>query len=55
MSQTTLAEVVDLVNLAPGLQERILNGEIAITERDLRGPLRSPLWTRQEEALVGRD
>ncbi len=55
VSRARISQVVDLVNLAPSVQERILDGKIAIAERNLRGPLRSPLWKGQEEAVLGSD
>ncbi len=54
VSRARISQVVDLVNLAPGLQDRILNGKITIAERNLRGVLRDPLWKRQEDALLGK-
>ncbi len=52
VSRARISQVVDLVNLAPSIQEGILGGEITIAERNLRGPLRSPLWKSQETALI---
>ncbi len=55
VSRARMSQVVDLVNLAPSVQERILGGDIMIAERNLRGPLRDPLWKNQEEAVLGSD
>jgi DNA-binding transcriptional regulator YdaS (Cro superfamily) len=51
VTRARLNQVVDLLNLAPALQEAILAGELAVSERGLRAVVREIEWGRQAECM----
>ncbi len=50
-SQPRLAQILDLLFLAPDIQQRLLTGELHISDHKLRDVLRSLDWQEQEETL----
>ena len=58
VTRARLTQVVALASLSPRLQERILDGTLRVSERQLRAVLRTADWTEQEEignAVLSRD
>ncbi len=50
-SQPRLAQILDLLFLSPDVQQRLLSGELYISDHKLRDVLRSLDWQEQEETL----
>ena len=51
VSRPRMAQITNLLNLSPALQEAILNGKLAISERRIRQLLADPAWKTQEAWL----
>jgi hypothetical protein len=51
VTRARLTQVMGLLGLAPQLQEQILLGKLRIAERQLRGVLRTPVWSQQVSAV----
>ena len=47
VTRARMTQVLNLLLLAPEIQERVLNGAMLATERRLRGIVREPHWTEQ--------
>jgi len=47
-----MAQVMNLLSLAPTIQGAILTGKLAVSERPLRPVVRHVGWEKQEEALA---
>jgi hypothetical protein len=47
VTRARISQVTALLLLGPEIQERILAGELAMSERDLRRVLAEPEWSRQ--------
>lgn len=59
LTRARLSQILDLTNLAPDLQERILDleavaGREPLRERALRGVLRSTAWSEQRATAAKR-
>ncbi len=52
MTRARMAQVMKLLMLSPLIQEKILLGEFAISERPLRSVLRHIDWMEQEAAVA---
>ncbi len=52
MSQAHLAHIMNLLLLAPQLQEAILTGEMTISEHRLRAVLKSVVWDEQASSAT---
>lgn len=52
MTRARMAQVMNLLLLSPGLQERILSGELVISERALRNVVRCVEWKKQNNKLA---
>ena len=50
-SQPRLAQILDLLFLAPDIQQRLLSGDLLISDNKLRDVLRTSDWQQQDEAL----
>ena len=58
LTRARLSQILDLMNLAPDLQEEILlleaiDGREPMSERSLRGAVRVTAWSKQRAALFG--
>lgn len=51
VTSARLTQVMNLLLLAPQIQEQVLLGELRGTERRLRGAVREPVWARQGSLL----
>jgi hypothetical protein len=51
MTRARIAQVMALLSLSPSIQERILTGELQLSEPTLRPLSKLPAWTDQEAAL----
>lgn len=51
LTRARLTQVVALTSLSPRIQERILDGALRVSERQLRSVLRTADWTEQEEIV----
>lgn len=51
LTRARLTQVMNLLLLAPEVQERVLTGELRATERALRGVVGEAEWGRQETRL----
>jgi len=54
LSRARMTQVAQLAELAPDLQERLLDGDTSIPERNLRAALRSADWNQQRAAIGAR-
>ena len=54
MTRARMSQVMDLLMLAPGIQEGILTGRLSVSERALRAVLASSCW-RDQTSHLGRD
>ena len=54
VSRARVAQVLGLLSLSARLQERILSGELVISERRLRPALSELCWKAQEEVVEER-
>ncbi len=59
LTRARLSQILDLTNLAPDLQERILfleviDGREPLRERSMRGVLRSTVWDEQRATAAER-
>jgi hypothetical protein len=52
MTRARVTQVMNLVNLAPGVQEAFLTGKVAAIERALRASIKNADWGRQEARLT---
>jgi hypothetical protein len=52
VSRARIAQVTGLALLSPSIQERLLDGSLRLSERQLRRLACDPVWSRQEEALA---
>jgi hypothetical protein len=52
ITRARLSQVMSLLLLAPGIQERIAAGQIAVSERDLRRVSAEPEWSAQIAILA---
>ena len=50
VTRARMTQILDLLLLAPSVQERVLEGE-RFRERELRAALREPAWRIQQQAL----
>ncbi len=48
LTRARLTQVMSLLLLAPEIQERLLVGDLVVTERSLRAVLRVPEWAEQQ-------
>ncbi len=53
LTRARLTQVMNLLLLAPQIQERILTGELRRSERSTRYVVREPVWARQESGEAG--
>ena len=51
MTRARMAQVMNLLKLAPTIQESILIGKLVVSERPLRSVVRHASWEDQEDAL----
>ncbi len=51
LTRSRLTQVMNLLLLAPKIQERIAVGELVLTERALRRVLADPVWEQQRAIL----
>ena len=51
LTRARLTQVMNLLLLAPAIQEALLTGRVETTERALRAVVGEPCWERQEELL----
>ena len=55
VTRARMTQIMNLLNLAPDLQEKLLDGTKATcTERDLRFVIRLPSWREQRKAFTER-
>ncbi len=47
LTRARMTQVMNLLTLAPELQERVLTGELRVTERALRAAVAEPNWQKQ--------
>ena len=52
LTRARLTRVMKLLLLAPGIQERVLMGEVGPTERRMRALVRQPEWREQLDDAV---
>ena len=50
-SQPRLAQIIDLLFLSPNIQQRLVSGDLHISDHRLRGVLRTPDWEQQGKVL----
>ena len=50
LTRARLTQVMNLLLLAPNVQEQLLTGELAATERSLRAVVAEPCWAAQSAA-----
>ena len=50
LTRARLTQVMNLLLLAPEIQERILSGDLRASERALRAYVKEPAWERQAAA-----
>lgn len=53
VTRARLSQIASLLLLSPEIQRRILMGELAMSERNLRAVAALPLWSDQEQHLEG--
>ncbi len=54
ITRARMSQVLQLMNLSAGIQEEILTGSIAPSERRLRSIASSPDWAEQQARWRGR-
>ena len=54
MTRARMAQVMNLLTLSPTIQESILTGRLAVSERLLRPVVRHVGWEKQEAAFDSR-
>jgi len=55
MTRARMAQVMNLLLLSPGIQEKILAGKLDISERTLRAVVRRVCWDEQDAALASKN
>jgi len=53
ITRARMSQISKLTLLAPTIQEQILDGQVRLAERGLRGALRTMNWKEQRQALQG--
>lgn len=51
ITRARLSQIMALLRLAPGIQERLLSGDLALGERDIRIVFGAADWPAQEEVV----
>ena len=51
VTRARLTQVMNLLLLAPEIQEAVMAGQLRVTERSLRRVVREPVWAQQDSLL----